>query len=275
MPRPMWNGSISFGLVNIPIKLYTAVKRKALHFHQLRKTDGCRIRLKKTCQNDGQEVVNQDIVKGYEISPDRYVIVSAAELETLQPKTSRTIEIETFVHLNEIDPILYEQSYYLVPDKGAIKPYNLLFTAMQETKKVAIAKFILRNKEYLAATHPVGHALTISTMFFASEIVEQTELEDLPSAETAVLKKELAIAIQLIESLSSKFVHDNYHDEYREKTLAMIEKKAEGQEIIEQKPEALPQKGKVIDLMEALEASLTALKKKPPAKDRRKKSRAQ
>ncbi|MCE5287076.1 MAG: Ku protein [Pelosinus sp.] len=275
MARPMWNGSISFGLVNIPIKLFNAVKRKTLHFNQLRKSDGCRIRLKKTCQNDGQEVANEDIVKGYEISPDRYVIVSAADLEALQPKTSRIIEIETFIHLDEIHPILYDQSYYLVPDKGAVKPYSLLFAAMQESKKVAIAKFTLRNKEYLAAIHPVGHALTLSTMFFANEIVDQTELEDLPSAETAVAKKELAIAMQLIDSLSSNFVHESYHDEYREKALAMIEKKAEGQEIVEQKAEAVPQKGKVIDLMDALEASLTALKKKPAAKERRKKARAQ
>lgn len=275
MPRPMWNGSISFGLVNIPIKLYNAVRRKTLHFNQLRKSDGCRIRLKKTCQLDGQEVANEDIVKGYEISPDRYVIVDSAELEALQPKKSRSIEIETFVNLREIDPILYEQSYYLVPDKGAVKPYQLLFTAMQETKKVAIAKFILRNKEYLAAIHPVGQALTVSTMFFANEIVQQAELDDLPSADTVVAKKELAIALQLIESLSGKFVHADYHDEYREKTLAMIEKKAEGQEVIEQKDEALPQKGKVIDLMDALEASLSALKKKPPVKERRKKARAQ
>lgn len=203
------------------------------------------------------------------------VIVSPAELEALQPKTSRIIEIETFVNLSEIDPILYESSYYLAPDKGALKPYNLLFTAMQETKKVAIAKFILRNKEYLAAIHPVGRALTLSTMFFANEIVEQTEIEELSAAETAPAKKELSIAKQLIESLSSNFVHTSYHDEYRERALAMIEKKAEGQEIVEQKTEALPQKGKVIDLMDALEASLTALKKKPPVKARRKKASAQ
>lgn len=270
MPRPIWNGSISFGLVNIPIKLYSAVKRKTLHFHQLRKTDGCRIRLKKTCEHDGQEVPTENIVKGYEISPDRYVVVSPAELEALHPKASRMIEIETFVKLQEIDPILYEQSYYLVPDKGAIKPYNLLCTAMRESKKVAIAKFVLRNKEYLAAIHPLGYALTLSTMFFANEIVGQQELEDLHPAETTPAKKELEIAMQLIESLSSDFTHTKYHDEYREKTLAMIEKKAEGQEIIEQKHDIAPQKGKVIDLMEALEASLTALKKKPPTKERKK-----
>ncbi len=274
MPRPMWSGSISFGLVNVPIKLYNAVKRKTISFHQLRKADGCRIRLKRVCAADGAEVPNESIVKGYEISPDRYVIITQEELESLNPQTSRGIEIEDFVELEQIDPIFFEQSYYLVPDKGATKAYSLLLTAMKEAKKVAIAKLVLRNKEYLAAIRPNGQTLTLSTMYFADEIVSQTELDGLPAAENKPEKRELTIALQLIESLSAEFNPAKYHDDHREKVLAMIESKAEGQNVITQQP-AATQGGKVVDLMAALEASLTALKKKQPAKDRRKKAGAQ
>lgn len=276
MPRPMWSGSISFGLVNIPIKLFNAVKRKSLQFHQLRRADGCRIRLKRVCAADDNEVPNEEIVKGYEVSPDRYVVVSADELEALYPKASKSIEIEDFVLLDQIDPIFFEHSYYLVPDKGAGKAYSLLLEALSKSQRVAIAKMVLRNKQYLTAIRPNGHALTLSTMYFADEIVDQEQLEDLPSIDSKPEKRELTIALQLIESLSSNFEPAKYHDEYREKVLAMIEKKAEGQDVVTQ--QAVPEQGtKVIDLMAALEASLSALKKKSdkPAKTRRKKASAQ
>lgn len=274
MPRPMWSGSISFGLVNIPIKLYNAVKRKGLHFHQLRRSDGCRIRLRKVCPADNKEVPSEDIVKGYEISPDRYVIVATDELEALSPKSSRSIEIEDFVSLEQIDPIFYEQSYYLMPDKGASKAYSLLLEAMRQSQKIAVAKFVLRNKEHLSTIRPNGRALTLSTMYFKDEIVSQEELEDLPNTDVMPDQRELKIALQLVESLSADFDPGKYHDEYHEKVLAMIESKAEGQEVISQQPVAEPG-GKVIDLMAALEASLSALKKKTPAKARRKKASAQ
>lgn len=275
MPRPMWSGSISFGLVNIPIKLYNAVKRKSLSFHQLRRSDGCRIRLKKVCPVDNTEVSNEDIVKGYEISPDRYVIIAPDELEALSPKASRSIEIEDFVSLEQIDPIYYEQSYYLMPDKGAAKAYSLLLEAMRQSNKIAVAKFVLRNKEHLTTIRPNGRALTLSTMYFKDEIVSQETLEELPNAEVTPDQRELKIALQLVESLSADFDPTKYHDEYQEKVLAMIESKAEGQEIVTQQPVAEQPGGKVIDLMAALEASLSALKKKPPAKTRRKKASAQ
>ncbi|WP_312524112.1 Ku protein [Anaerospora sp.] len=278
MARPMWNGSISFGLVNVPVKMFNSVKKKTLHFNQLRASDGCRIRLKKVCSNDGAEVESEDIIRGYEISPERYVTVTDEELQVLNPKTTRSIDIEDFVSLEEIDPIYFEQSYYLVPDKGAAKAYSLLFAAMKKTNKIAIARIVMRNKQYLAAIRPAGRALSLATMYFADEIVSQNDLEALP-ADIEPNERELTMAEQLITSLSSPFEPEKYKDEYREKVLDLIEKKAEGQTVTLQP--AAPEGGKVIDLMAALEASLKAMKKEDspesekPVRSRRKKASAQ
>ncbi|WP_425057834.1 Non-homologous end joining protein Ku [Sporomusa carbonis] len=264
MPRPMWSGSISFGLVNIPVKLYNAVKKKTIHFNQLRKSDGCRIRLKKVCSADGAEVPAESIVKGYEVSPDQYVVVTSEELEAIQPKNARTISIEDFVKLEQIDPLYYDSCYYLTPDKGAGKAYSLLLAAMQKTGKVAIARIVMRNKEYLTAIRPTGNVLALSTMHFADEVVAAEQLEDLPSDVPEPDKKELAMAEQLIESLSTEFEPGKYHDQYYQEMLEMIEKKAEGQTIVRQ-PEAKDD-GKIIDLMAALEASISAIKTKNSGK---------
>lgn len=278
MARPMWNGSISFGLVNVPIKMFNSVRKKTLHFNQLRASDGCRIRLKKVCSSDGTEVENENIIRGYEISPERYVTITDEELQVLNPKTTRSIDIEDFVSLEEIDPLYFEQSYYLVPDKGAAKAYSLLFTAMKKTNKIAIARIVMRNKQYLAAIRPAGRALSLSTMYFADEIISQDDLEALPE-DIEPSERELAMAEQLISSLSAPFKPEKYKDEYREKMLDLIEKKAEGQTVTLQ-PVA-PEGGKVIDLMAALEASLKAMKKEgspeteKPARTRRKKASAQ
>jgi len=258
MPRPMWSGSISFGLVNIPVKLYNAVKKKSIHFNQLRKSDGCRIRLKKVCPSDGAEVPADNIVKGYEISPEQYVIVTSEELEAIQPQNARTIAIEDFVKLEQIDPLYYNSCYYLAPDKGAGKAYFLLLAAMQNTGKVAIARVVMRNKEYLTAIRPTGKALALSTMHFADEVIAATELEELPTEVAEPNKKELAMAEQLIESLATGFEPDKYHDQYYQQVMDMLEKKAEGQTVISQ-PE-VKEGGKVIDLMAALEASISAIK---------------
>lgn len=278
MARPMWNGSISFGLVNVPVKMFNSVKKKTLHFNQLRASDGCRIRLKKVCSSDGTEVESEDIIRGYEISPERYVTVTDEELQVLNPKTTRSIDIEDFVSLEEIDPVYFEQSYYLVPDKGAAKAYSLLFAAMKKTNKIAIARIVMRNKQYLAAIRPAGRALSLATMYFADEIVSQNDLEALPE-DIEPNERELTMAEQLITSLSSPFEPEKYKDEYREKVLDLIEKKAEGQTVTLQP--AAPEGGKVIDLMAALEASLKAMKKEgspdseKPARSRRKKASAQ
>lgn len=278
MARPMWNGSISFGLVNVPVKMFNSVKKKTLHFNQLRASDGCRIRLKKVCSADGTEVESEDIIRGYEISPERYVTVTDEELQVLNPKTTRSIDIEDFVSLEEIDPVYFEQSYYLVPDKGAAKAYSLLFAAMKKTNKIAIARIVMRNKQYLAAIRPAGRALSLATMYFADEIVSQNDLEALP-ADIEPSERELIMAEQLITSLSAPFEPEKYKDEYREKVLDLIEKKAEGQTVTLQP--AAPEGGKVIDLMAALEASLKAMKKEglpeseKPVRSRRKKASAQ
>lgn len=281
MPRPMWSGSISFGLVNIPVKLYNAIKKKSIHFNQLRKSDGCRIRLKKVCPSDGTEVPADNIVKGYEISPEQYVVVTSEELEAIQPKNARTIAIEDFVNLDQIDPLYYNSCYYLTPDKGAGNAYFLLLAAMQSTRKVAIARVVMRNKEYLTAIRPMGKALALSTMHFADEIIAAVELEELPTDVSEPNKKELVMAEQLIESLTTDFEAGKYHDQYYQQIMDMLEKKAEGQTVINQ-PD-VKEGGKVIDLMAALEASISAIKeknssgkaKKAPTTTKRKKANVQ
>jgi DNA end-binding protein Ku len=269
MPRPVWNGTITFGLVNIPVKLYNRTNKTAVRFHQLRKTDGCRIHYNKVCSSDGEEVKGQEIVRGYEISPQRYVRVSAAELDALYPEATRAIEIEDFVKLDQIDPIYYQQSFYLVPDKGAAKSYALLRQAMENTGRVGIARFVLRNKEYLAALRPAGRALCLSAMLFHDEVVDPSVLESDAPAESQPENSELRMAVKLIESMAANFDPAKYRDTFRQKLTALIESKAAGEQQI-LRP-AAPDKGKVIDIMAALEASLAASKGKFPDKPRRRK----
>jgi DNA end-binding protein Ku len=263
-PRAIWSGALSFGLVNVPVKLYTATRSKDVRFNQLHAKDGARIRQKRVSSVDGEEVGLDEIVKGYEISPDTYVTITPEELEAIAPKASRLIEIEEFVDLDEIDPLYYESSYYLVPDKTGVKPYALLHSAMTSENKVAIGRVVLRSKEYLAAVRPLGETLTMSTMRFADEIVPRTTLEGLPGADVEAGDKEVKMARQLIESLSAVFEPEKYTDTYREAVLAMIERKAAGQEIVVE-PDA-PTTTKTVDLMQALEASLAAAKKRKSTK---------
>jgi len=180
MARPIWSGSISFGLVSVPVKLFSATSPKEVRFHMLHDKDGGRIQQKRVCSIDGEEVAWEHIVKGFEISKGRYVTVAREELEAFNPRANKAIEIEDFVELAQIDPIYYESTYYLVPDRGAAKPYALLVEAMKRTHKVGIARFVLRTKQYLAAVRPLEHALAISTMLYADEVVSQDELEALP-----------------------------------------------------------------------------------------------
>ena len=259
MPRSIWSGAISFGLVNIPIKLVTAVDRKNVSFREIRRSDASRIRHRKVAANDGEEVATEDIVKGYEIGPDRYVVVDPAELKALNPKASKTIDIEDFVDLAEIDPIFFDSPYYLVPAGTAAKPYKLLHHAMEQTGKAGIARFVLRTKQYLAVVRPLGDALAISTMVYADEVIDPASLEGLPGEDVEVSDKELAMATQLIESLATAWEPERYRDEYREQVLEMIEAKAEGQEIVTV-PDDEKEAGDVVDLMAALEASLQAAK---------------
>jgi DNA end-binding protein Ku len=260
MPRPIWSGAISFGLVNVPVKLTSAQSQKDVRFNQLDGTDGSRVSTKRVRAEDGEEVPYERIVKGYELTPGRFVIIDPKELEGLDPKASRTIDIEEFVSLDEIDPLYYEKGYILLPDKGAEKPYALLARAMEASGKVAIARFVMRTKQYLAAVRAKSGALVLSTMLYADEVVTPDQVDGLPDADSvAPSDREVAMAEQLIESLTTTFEPEKYRDEYRDKVLELIEAKAEGQQIVQ--IDAAEEPTKVVDLMAALEASLAAAKK--------------
>jgi DNA end-binding protein Ku len=271
MPRAIWSGAISFGLVNIPVKLYSAVSRKTVRFHQIDAESGARVRQKRVGP-DGEEVAYEQIVKGYEIGPDRYVMITPEELESLEPQKTRTIDIEDFVDLEQIDPIYYDHPYYLAPDTGAAKAYRLLVDAMEESGKVAVARVVLRSKEHLVAIRPRNGALAMETMLFSDEVIPADSLEELAAADGDIKTsdRELTMAQQLIDSLSSEFEPEKYHDEYRERVLDLIERKAQGETIVIEEPEAEPQQ--VPDLMAALEASIASAKKpaKKPAKAKKK-----
>ena len=257
MPRAIWSGAISFGLVNVPIKLFTATSQKDVRFHQLHDKDGARIQQKRVCSKDGEEVPMEHIVKGYEVSRDKYVLITPEELDALDPKATRTIDILDFVDLDEIDPVYFDSTYYMVPEKGAGKAYALLLEAMRKSNKVAIARVVLRQKQHLVALRPLKNALSMETMLYADEVVSPETLEGLPE-DVTVTDRELAMAQQLIDSLADDFKPERYKDDYRERVLEMIERKAEGQEIVvaEEEEEQAP----VVDLMAALEASLAAAK---------------
>jgi DNA end-binding protein Ku len=260
MPRSIWTGAISFGLVTVPVKLYSAVNRKTVRFHQLSSKTGVRIAQKRVDPQSGEEVAYEDIVKGYELSPDRYVVIEPSELDTLQPKKTKTIEIEDFVELSQIDPIFYDHPYYLAPGPGGAKPYRLLLEAMAETDKVAIARVVIRSKEQLVAIRAMGDVLEMATMLFADEVSSPDRLDELPDPkEVKTTKREVDVAKQLIGSLVGDFEPDKYRDTYREDVLALIERKAEGKEIAVQ-PEAEEEQAPAPDLMSALKASLAAVR---------------
>jgi DNA end-binding protein Ku len=268
MPRSIWTGAISFGLVTVPVRLYSAVNRKSVRFNQLNGKTGSRIAQKRVDASTGEEVNYEDLVKGYEIATDRYVVIDPEELDSVQPAKTRTIDIEDFVDLAEIDPIFYDHPYYLAPATGGAKPYRLLLEAMRATEKVAIAKVVIRQKESLVAIRALQDhdVLEMATMLFADEVVDPKRLDDIPEADDVRTNdRELAIAKQLVESLASPFEPDRYHDTYREAVLAMIEKKAAGEEIVvvEAEEEAAP----APDLMSALKASLDAVRKTGAAGD--------
>jgi DNA end-binding protein Ku len=273
MPRAIWSGSISFGLVNIPVKLYSAVSRKTVHFNQLDSRTRARVRQKRVSAEDGSEVPYEQIVKGYELAGGSYVVVTDDELAALDPKAVRTIDIDEFVDLVDIDPIFYDAAYYLVPDRSS-KPYALLARAMEDTGKVGIAHFVMRTKQYLAALRPQGGRLLLSTMVYADEINDPTEIPELAEVgDVEIAERELKMAEQLIESLSTGFEPDKFHDTYREAVLDLIERKASGEEVVV--PAASAEPDKVVDLMAALEASVAAAKEsraaqqQPPAVDLR------
>jgi DNA end-binding protein Ku len=277
MARAIWTGAISFGLVNVPVKLYSATSPKTVRFHQLSSKTGARIRQKRVDPSTGEEVPYEEIVKGYELTPEKYVLIDPEELDALDPKATKTVDIEEFVDLAEIDPIYYDHNYYLAPTAGGAKAYRLLLDAMRESGKVGIGRVVLRSKQQLCALRPTDAVLTLTTMLFGDEVLAPDRLDELDSvSEADATDRELAMARQLIDSLSGEFEPTKYRDNYRERVLELIERKAAGEDIAVQpqaeEPAAAP------DLMAALEASLAAVKSEvepsPAPKPRKKTPRA-
>jgi DNA end-binding protein Ku len=255
----MWSGAISFGLVNIPIKMFTAVSRKSVSFNQIDTRTGSRIQYRKVSAADGEEVASEQIAKGYQLSSGEYVLVGDDELAALDPEATRTIDIEQFVDLEEIDPIYYDSPYYIAPDKAARKPYALLTRAMEEEGKVALARFVMRSKQYLAALRPKDGVLVMSTMVYADEVNDPKELGEFDDvAEVDVSDRELRMASQLVESLTEPFEPERFEDTYRNQVLELIERKAAGEELVA--PPTPVAEEKVVDLMAALEASVREAK---------------
>jgi DNA end-binding protein Ku len=260
MARAIWTGAISFGLVTVPVKLYSALDRKSVRFHQLSGKTGVRVAQKRVDPQSGEEVPYESIVKGYEIAPERYVVIEPGELEALEPKKTKTIEIEDFVELSQIDPVFYDHPYYLAPGPGGAKPYRLLLEAMRETGRVAIARVVIRSKEQLVALRPMGDALGMATMLFADEVLPPERIDEIAeAAQVKTTRRELDVAKQLIESLAGDFEPDKYSDSYRQQVLALIERKAEGKQIAVQ-PEPEEAAAPAPDLMTALKASLDAVR---------------
>jgi DNA end-binding protein Ku len=259
MPRAIWSGAISFGLVNVPIKLYSATSPKTVRFHQLHAKDGVRIQQKRFCPADGDEVSYEDLVKGFEIAPDRYVIVTQQELDGLDPRHTKTIDIDAFVEQADIDPVYYDNAYHVAPATGGAKPYQLLLSAMEQSGKVAIGRFVLRTRQQLCALRPAGGVLMLSTMLYGDEVNAPERLDELEAlGDVEASKREVAMAQQLIDSLSADFDPGQYRDEYREQVLELIERKAAGEQIAVQPAAKAP--AAVPDLMAALEASVAAVR---------------
>jgi DNA end-binding protein Ku len=268
----MWMGTLNFGLVSMPVKLYSAVSSKTVHFHQLHASDHARVRTKRVCPVEETEVSFDEIVKGFEIAPERYVVIEDEELASLAPEITRTIEIEDFVELEDIDRIYLDQPYYIVPNKGGAKSYRLLLQAMRETGKVAIARVVLRSRERLVAVSAHGDTLLMTTMNFSDEVQSPEELKELGDTDAKVSERELDVARRLVESLAEPFDISKYKDTYREAVLDLIDRKASGEEIVVQ-PQAEPQTLEAPDLMSALEASLEQVRKRTGEDPRPKTSR--
>jgi DNA end-binding protein Ku len=252
MPRAIWSGAISFGLVSVPVKLYPAIQQKDVSFHQLDESSGARIKYKRVSAKSGREVPYEKIVKGYETGKGSYVVVKPEELEAIDPKATHSIDIEDFVDLEEIDPIYFEHTYYLAPGPGGTKAYHLLLEALKDSGKVAIGKVVIRTKQYLAAIRPYDGILALETMYFPDEI---REAEDLKPDRTRITDKELKMARQLIESMSSSFDPEKYKDEYRARVMELIKKKARKPEYTVEE-EVAEEPAAVTDLMEALRRSV-------------------
>jgi DNA end-binding protein Ku len=273
MARAIWKGSISFGLVNIPIALYPATRREELKFRLLRKTDLSPVNYKRVAEKDGKEVPWDQIVKGYEYEKGKYVVLQDEDFQRVDIEATQTVDIQDFVELDEIDPIFFYRPYYLEPHKGGDKAYALLRDALKDSKKVGVAKVVIKTREYLAGVKPEDRALVLELMHFADELADTGKLHIPKKVEVG--KREMTMAKSLIDSMSSKWNPEKYKDDYRQALMEVIEEKVEaGGKEIEEKPRKAPKPTKVIDLVSALQKSLeeTGAKKKTKTKSRAKKA---
>jgi DNA end-binding protein Ku len=264
-PRTMWKGAISFGLVSIPVRVFPATEEKTLRFNQLHEADGGRIKMKRTCSKCGEEVAFENIVKGYEVEKDRYVTLTDDDFDAIPIESSRAIDIVQFVDLDEIDPIYFKKSYYLIPEETGVKAYNLLRKALEDDEKVGIAKVSFRDKEHLAALRFRDKVFVLETMYWPDEIRE-ADNEEL-GRRTTVRPQEVQMARSLIVNLSEPWNPAAFTDEYREALTRIVEAKQTG-EVIEAPAAEKP--SKVVDLMEALKASVEAVKKEASTSKKRK-----
>jgi DNA end-binding protein Ku len=265
MARPIWTGSISFGLVTIPVKAYTAVRDHDVHFHRLDKKSGQRVRNRMVTEGSGKEVDTDDLEMGFEVSSGKYVTFDNDELDALRPASTRTIDVTDFVALEEIDPIYYERTYWLGPDGDAAKrAYQLLYAAMDDQKRVGIGTVVMRNKQYLTAIRPLDSVLAMSTMRFADEVVPRADIEEPPKRAVKVDHKALEMATRLVEGLASDWNPKQYHDTYTEELRKRITKKGKGKAAPTEDEEERPASSNVVDLMAALEASIDSAKGRKP-----------
>lgn len=261
MPRAIWSGAISFGLITVPVRLYSAVSRKSVRFNQLDQRTGSRIKRKWVSALDGEEVPNDELVRGYEITSGNYVTVTDEELRSLDPEASRSIDIVEFVDLADVDPLAYDNAYYLEPDELAVKAYKVLLMALEQAGKVAVARIVMRQKEYLAVVRPTENALVLSTMVYADEVNPVEGIDGLEKvASIEVSDAEIAMAETLISALEADYEPEKYTDGYRERVLELIQKKSDGEEILIADEAPAAASSEVVDLMAALEASVAAAK---------------
>jgi DNA end-binding protein Ku len=261
MARPIWTGSLSFGLVNVPVGLYSATEDRTIHFNQFQDGTSDRVRNKRVNERTGEEVAYEQIVKGYDLGGGQYVVLSGEELEAVEPGRSRTIEISDFVDLDEIDPVFFKSAYYLGPQgPGAEKPYALLRKAMQDTNKVGLASFVFRSKQHLVAVRPAATVLALETMYYADEVRDPSEIGSLPDPATEFAGRELDAAKLLVESMAAPWEPEQYRDNYREQVLDLIDRKARGETISTERP--AEEKAPVVDLLAALERSVAAARER-------------
>lgn len=262
MASTVWKGHLSFGLVSFPVKLYSAARGESIHFNQLHKTDGSRVRQVLYCAAEDKPISRDEIVKGYEYEKDRYVVIDDSEIKNVAPSTAKVMEILEFVKSSEVDPIYLETSYYMAPEEAGEKPYALLFDALKKSGYYGIAKLAMHNREHIVVLRPGEKGVLLHTMYYTNEI---RQVDEFRTDLSLVKEKELALAMNLIEALVSDFEPAKYTDTYRDNILQMVEAKKQGEAVVVEAP--APHREKVVDIMDALKASLAAVKK-PVASER-------